>query len=162
PTEATVEVSAWAFRGVEREVVPIGRPIWNTQLLVLNEDLQLVPPGVEGELYIGGNSLVRGYHRRGGLTADRFIPNPFASRPGERLYRTGDLVRWNSQGALEYVGRIDHQVKIHGLRIELGEIEARLLEHTDVRESAVIVSERDSVKRLVGYVVLKGEAAPNA
>ncbi|WP_435539578.1 amino acid adenylation domain-containing protein, partial [Azospirillum sp. ST 5-10] len=151
PTEAAIDVSAWTCREEPgRQAVPIGHPIANIRLHVLDRHMNLVPPGVVGELHIGGIGLARGYHRRPGLTAERFVPDPFAH--GGRLYRTGDLVRRRADGALDYVGRADHQVKIRGLRIELGEIEARLLEHPDVREAVVVAADGPGGRRLVGYV----------
>lgn len=155
PTEVAVDVSFWLC-GEEGEAstIPIGRPIWNTQLYVLDGSLDLTPEGVIGEIYIGGVGLARGYHRRAALTAERFVPNPFGQSSGERLYRTGDLGRWRRDGALEYLGRCDHQVKIHGLRIELGEIETRLLEDSDIREAAVVVRDDSAGPHLVGYVVV--------
>ena len=115
----------------DARTIPIGRPITNTQVYVLNDALQPVPIGVPGELYIGGDGLARGYLNRPELTAEKFIANPFG--PG-RLYKTGDLVRWLPDGNIEFLGRIDHQVKIRGFRIELGEIEAALSQHPAVQE----------------------------
>ncbi|MGW3313860.1 amino acid adenylation domain-containing protein, partial [Streptomyces sp. NPDC001073] len=149
PTEASVDVSWWECSAPVGTTVPIGRPVWNTQLHVLDAGLSLVPVGVAGELYIAGLQLARGYHQRPGLTAERFVADPFGA-PGSRMYRTGDLVRWNIDGEIEYLGRTDDQVKIRGFRIELGEIETVLATHPDVTQATVIV--RD--ERLVGYVVL--------
>ncbi|HTU57220.1 MAG TPA: amino acid adenylation domain-containing protein, partial [Polyangiales bacterium] len=160
PTEASIDVSWWrCARSASDERIPLGFPMWNTGLHVLDASLQPVPAGVLGELYIEGANLARGYHGRAGLTAERFIPNPYGSR-GSRLYRTGDLARRRADGVLEYVGRVDHQVKIRGYRIELGEVESALCEHADVRESVVLARETGQGKQLVGYVTsaLMGEA----
>ena len=150
PTEASVSVSVWPCDpGSKRPVSPIGRPIANLRLRVVDRELRLQPPGVPGELLLGGAGLARGYLDRPDLTAAAFVPNPFGDEPGGRLYRTGDLARLLPDGNVELLGRIDHQVKLRGFRIELGEIEAALASHPEVRECAVLV--RD--ERLVAYVV---------
>ncbi|MGH8964070.1 MAG: AMP-binding protein, partial [Actinomycetes bacterium] len=142
PTEASVDVTYWKCDDEPgRTSIPIGGPVWNTRLHVLDADLRPVPVGTEGELYLAGAQLARGYLNRAGLTAERFVADP-SGAPGERMYRTGDLVRWNADGLLEYLGRTDHQVKLRGRRIELGEVEARLLE-LDGELKAVVVA-RDS------------------
>jgi len=153
PTEAAIDVTHWTCRDEGRDSVPIGQPIANLACYVLDAELQPVPVGVLGELYLAGEGLARGYHRRPSLTAERFVVSPYGM--GERLYRTGDLARQRPNGVIEYAGRIDHQVKLRGLRIELGEIEARLLEHASVREAVVTVPDG---KQLVAYVVLEQEA----
>ena len=154
PTEAAIDVTHWTCVAEGRDSVPIGRPIANLGCLVLDANLEPVAIGVLGELYLSGVGLGRGYHRRAGLTAERFVANPHGE--GERLYRTGDLARYRADGVIEYAGRIDHQVKLRGLRIELGEIEARLLEHEAVREAAVLAVDG---RHLVGYVVLRQETS---
>ena len=166
PTETTVGVLTYELNQAFGETAfPIGRPLQNAITYILSSDLAPVPLGVVGELYIGGAGLARGYHGRPGLTAERFVPNPFARTPGERLYRTGDLARWRTDGAIDYVGRIDHQVKIRGFRVELGEIEARLVAHAEVREAAAVAREGASSKQIVTYVVPQpgaGDAATSA
>ncbi|MDQ3899571.1 MAG: amino acid adenylation domain-containing protein, partial [Actinomycetota bacterium] len=154
PTEVTVYATAWySDRTDPQQPPPIGCPITNTQAYVLDASLRLVPVGVPGELYLAGRRLARGYLHHPGLTAQRFVANPFGA-PGQRMYRTGDVVRWNTDGQLEYVGRTDHQVKIRGFRIELGEIEAALLDHRHVVGAVAVVQEDDSGhKRLIAYVV---------
>ncbi len=151
PTETTIHVTQWACQDDRQGVVPIGRPISETQTYVLDECLKWVPQGVVGELYIGGELLARGYLGRTGLSAERFVADPFGEAGG-RLYRTGDLARWNSEGQLEYLGRFDHQVKIRGLRIELGEVEAQLLKQAEVREAVVVMRDGPGGAQLVGYV----------
>jgi amino acid adenylation domain-containing protein len=162
PTEAAIDVTCWPnqdSRGLT--IVPIGRPITNTQIFLLSSDLQPSPVGVPGELYIGGANLARGYLNRPELTAERFVPNPFSAERGARLYRTGDLARYMPDGAIEFLGRSDHQVKVRGVRIELGEIEAALSHHPAVRE-AVVVAREDVAgdKRLVAYLVSNQHPAP--
>ncbi len=162
PTEAAVDVTFWrCLRGDPRPIVPIGRPIARTQMYVLDKRLEPAPPGVPGELFIGGVGVSRGYHRRPELTAEKFIPDPFGT-PGLRLYRTGDLARWLPDGTLEYLGRLDHQVKLRGFRIELGEVEAALARQPGVREAVVVLREDLTGDRgLAAYLTADGPAAPD-
>ncbi|HWS56093.1 MAG TPA: amino acid adenylation domain-containing protein, partial [Pyrinomonadaceae bacterium] len=158
PTEAVVgccfhEVLAGQAGGGP---VPIGRPVANTRCYVLGRRGELAPEGVAGELYVGGAQVARGYWNRPALTAERFVPDPFGTEPGARLYRTGDVVRHAAGGVLEYVGRLDHQVKLRGHRVELGEVEAALSQHPRVRECAAAVTGEGAHKRLVAYVVASG------
>jgi aryl carrier-like protein len=143
---------------VKREdgVAYVGSAIANTQIYILDKYLNPVPIGITGELYIAGDGLARSYFNRPELTAEKFIPNPFSSKPGARLYKTGDLARYLPDGNIEFIGRIDHQVKIRGFRIELGEIEAVISEHSDVQSVVVLVPEDENGnKRLVAYLVLE-------
>jgi len=158
PTEAAIDVTHWTCRDDVGHSVPIGRPIANVSAHVLDAALHPVPAGVAGELYLGGAGLGRGYLGRAALTSERFVADPHGQH-GERLYRTGDLVRRRGDGQIEYLGRLDHQVKIRGLRIELGEIEARLLAHDSVREAIVIARTEEGPARLVAYVVATADDA---
>ncbi|MDV6286969.1 non-ribosomal peptide synthetase, partial [Rhodococcus jostii] len=152
PTEAAVDVTHWETGAADTVTVPIGRPVWNTQLHVLDARLHPVPNGVAGELYLAGVQLARGYLNRADLSADRFVANPYVA--GGRMYRTGDLVRRRADGVLEYVGRTDFQVKLRGQRIELGEIETALEAHSDVSQAVVVVHRDDlGEEALVAYTV---------
>ena len=162
PTEAAVDVTFWPC---EQEgagpTAPIGRPVANTQIRLLDAHLAPVPIGVPGELHIGGVQLARGYHGRPALTAEKFIPDSFSEEPGARLYATGDLARYGDDGAIEFLGRIDHQVKVRGVRVELGEIEAVLGLHPAVRQ-VVVMMRGDSPEepRLAAYLVCAGDGMP--
>jgi amino acid adenylation domain-containing protein/non-ribosomal peptide synthase protein (TIGR01720 family) len=160
PTEISIDTTRWVCAPrQEPHRVPIGRPIGNSRLYVVDPQLRPVPIGVAGELLVGGSGVTRGYLRMPALTAERFVPDPFAVEPGARLYRTGDLVRWTRAGYLEFLGRIDHQVKMRGFRIELGEIEAALACHPQILESAVLLREdRPGDQRLAAYMVPVGSA----
>jgi amino acid adenylation domain-containing protein len=165
PTETTIWSTVYPVASVDGPL-PIGRPIANTEVYLLDRDLQPVPIGVTGELYIGGEGLARGYINRPDLTAERFVPHPWGSLSGERLYRTGDLARYQANGTIEYLGRSDSQVKLRGYRIELGEIEATLQTHPAVQEAVVILREVDETSTylapttpsLVAYVVRAAES----
>jgi enterobactin synthetase component F len=160
PTEAAVDVTYHACDPAESGPVPIGRPVWNTRLYVLDAALRPCPPGVPGELYLAGRQLADGYLRRPELTAERFVTDPFGA-PGGRMYRTGDVARWTERGEVEYLGRTDHQVKLRGQRIELGEIEAALAAQDRVDGACALVREdRPGEQLLVGYVT--GGADPAA
>ncbi len=164
PTETTVGVTTYHLgddRAAEfAATVPIGRPLPNARVYVLDRHARPVPAGVAGELYIGGECLARGYLGRPELTAASFVPDPFSGEPGARLYRTGDLVRFLRDGSVEFLGRLDHQVKIRGFRVELGEVEAALSSHDGVREALVTAHEEAGHKSLVAYVVAEAGSAP--
>ncbi|MBA3949138.1 MAG: amino acid adenylation domain-containing protein, partial [Acidobacteria bacterium] len=159
PTEAAVDVTAWTCGPADVDgPVPIGRPIANTQLYILDAYREPVPEGVTGELVLGGEGVGRGYLNRPDLTAEKFITDPFRGSPDARLYRTGDLARYRADGVVDFLGRIDHQVKLRGFRIELGEIESAILSHPVIRECVVIVREdQPGARRLVAYVVPRTE-----
>ncbi len=162
PTESTTFASWYRITDVpvDAGTVPIGQPIANTTLYVLDENMNPLPVGIPGELYIGGDGLARGYLNQPELTAEKFVANPFSDRSGARLYRTGDQVRYRRDGAIEFLGRFDHQVKIRGFRIELGEIETVLVQHAAVRDAVVVVQQDETGdKRLLAYVVTEKGAA---
>ncbi len=154
PTEAAIDVTFWHCQpDNQKKIVPIGRPIANTQIYILDRQLQIVPVAVRGELHIGGVGLARGYLNRPQLTNEKFIANPFSNQPGEKLYKTGDLARYLPNGAIEYLGRIDNQVKIRGFRIELGEIETVLQQIPEIKQAVVIVRDQSNFQRIVAYIV---------
>jgi amino acid adenylation domain-containing protein len=162
PTENTTFTCCYPMTSTEQvgNSVSIGKPIANTRVYVLDAEIQLVPVGVTGELYIGGDGLARGYLNRPALTAERFVPDPFSEAPGGRLFRSGDLVRYLSSGELEFLGRMDQQVKIRGFRIELGEVEAALQEYPAVQQAVVTLQEDAGNKLLVAYVVTARSEVP--
>lgn len=165
PTESTTFSSWFLIESVSEDAatIPIGCPISNTDMYIVDQHFNPVPVGASGELYIGGDGLARGYLNRPELTSQRFVPNPFSERPGERVYRTGDVARYLADGHIEFVSRVDRQVKIRGFRIELGEVEAALLEHPSVAEAAVMVNEDcPGDKRLAAYFVPMKEAVVSA
>ncbi|RMD89983.1 MAG: amino acid adenylation domain-containing protein [Calditrichaeota bacterium] len=158
PTENTTFSTWYEVKEVPdcKRTVPIGRAIANSEIYVLDQKLNPVPVGVVGELYVGGDGLARNYLNQPALTAEKFLPHPFGKIPGSRLYRTGDLVRWRSDGNLEFIGRVDHQVKLRGFRIELTEIESVLRQHPAISENVVLLREdQRGEKRLVAYIVFK-------
>uniref|UniRef100_UPI0039C6927E amino acid adenylation domain-containing protein n=1 Tax=Nodularia chucula TaxID=3093667 RepID=UPI0039C6927E len=159
PTETCIDVTSWICqRGINQQVVPIGRPIANIQIYLLDQYLNPVAVSIPGEIYIGGVGVGRGYYLRPDLTAEKFIPNPYTNIAGERLYKTGDLARYLSNGEIEYIGRMDDQVKIRGFRIELKEIEAIIIQHPEVRQVVVVVrSDLGDSQRIVAYVVPEQE-----
>jgi amino acid adenylation domain-containing protein len=166
PTEATVGPTMHEVSDLEADKhnVSIGRPVDNMLAYILDREMQPVPPGVVGQIYLGGVGITRGYLGRPDWTADRFVPNPFASArlyPTDRLYRTGDLARFRKNGDIEYLGRVDFQVKVRGYRIELGEIEAALLEHPGVHECAVLARDDGAGKHIVAYTTARGDAPPS-
>jgi len=163
PTESTTFACCHCMRPgqVLEGAVPIGKPIANTQVYLLDSRFERVPAGVAGEICIGGDGLARGYLNRPELTAERFVHNPFDDRPGARLYKTGDLGRWRQDGVIEFLGRLDNQIKIRGFRVELGEIEAALWQHPAVSECVVSAPAHGGEKHLVAYVVPKGGLRPS-
>ncbi|MFF4404870.1 amino acid adenylation domain-containing protein [Streptomyces sp. NPDC001404] len=165
PTECSDDVTHAVIRAgdpVGEARVTIGRTVRNTRLHILDENMEPVPVGVPGELYVGGTGVSRGYGGRPGLTAERFLPDPFG-QAGARLYRTGDVTAWNEDGSIEFLGRVDHQVKVHGVRIELGEIEAALTALDGIADAAVAVRKGpQGQERLIGYVVPAGGGEPDA
>jgi acyl carrier protein len=160
PTETTIWSTIHSV-SEDGSFVPIGRPIANTRLYLLDPNGQPVPIGVPGELYIGGAGVARGYLNRPELTAEKFVADPFSKDPDARLYRTGDRARYRADGTVEYMGRLDAQVKVRGFRVEPGEIEAALTTHPGVREAAVVLCESGGAERLVAYLVFEA-GAPSA
>jgi acyl carrier protein len=161
PTECTVDTAVTRISEQASRPV-IGKPISNVKVYVLDRFMQPLPLGVSGELYVGGAGLARGYVHRADQTAECFVPDPWSGISGGRLYRTGDLARWRKDGSLEFLGRIDRQVKVRGYRIELGEIEAALAEHSALQNAAVIVHDRHGEKRLAAYLVARAGAGQPA
>jgi len=162
PTETTVCATMHLCDSRGETAPPIGRPIQNTRIYILDQRLQPVPLGIVGEIYIGGDGVARGYLNRPELTAARFIADPFSEKSGARLYKSGDLGRYRPDGTIEYLGRNDHQVKIRGFRVELGEIEAKLAQHPQLKEVVVLAREDvPGTKRLVAYFTHRGDAPSN-
>jgi len=164
PTEFTIDALFWPIPQLnEYTVIPVGKPITNVQAYILDEYMQPVPLGVPGELYLAGEGMARGYLKNPELTAERFVPNPFGTGPGERLYRTGDLVRYLADDGIVFMGRLDQQVKLRGSRIELGEIEVVLRSHPSVEQAiATLIQESPGDKYLAAYVVPKDEQSGDA
>jgi amino acid adenylation domain-containing protein len=166
PTETTISVTSWSCSPEDHRAPPIGRPLAGARIYLLDSAMGAVPLGVAGEIFVGGACVARGYRGRPELTAERFLPDPFAAAvgaAGARLYRTGDLGRFRADGAVEFVGRVDGQVKVRGFRVEVGEVEAALATHPGIHEAAVVAEdERDSRRRLVAFVVARDAAAPSA
>lgn len=161
PTEAAVWSTVYEIpRQEEATLIPIGQAINNTQIYLLDEDQQPVPPGERGEIYIGGDGIARGYHQRPAITAERFLPDPFSAKLGARLYRTGDIGRYRADGMLEFLGRVDQQVKIRGFRVELAEIEAVLTQHPAIKSAVVLAQETPAGdKRLIAYLLPQQQQA---
>jgi thioesterase domain-containing protein/acyl carrier protein len=171
PTEATINASVWRCErreegreegGEEGQRVPIGRPVSNVEVYLLDREMEVVGVGVAAELYIGGAGLARGYVERAEQTAERFVPHPYAAEPGKRLYRTGDIARYGSDGRVEYLGRRDNQVKLRGYRIELGEIEAALRTFDGIRQGIVVLRGEGAGRRLVAFLVADSPEQPMA
>ncbi|NIA28584.1 MAG: amino acid adenylation domain-containing protein [Actinobacteria bacterium] len=163
PTESTVCATSYTVNGtpVLNDNIPIGFPIDNIRIYILDASMNPVPIGVPGELYIGGIGLARGYLGRPDLTAEKFVPTPWLQEPGERLYRSGDLVRYLSDGNIEFLGRIDQQVKVRGFRIELGEIESALMEHDEIKNAVVLApKDKSGDSRLVAFYLVEAKSAP--
>jgi thioesterase domain-containing protein/aryl carrier-like protein len=167
PTETVVTPLVWKVDGAsecDTPYAPIGVPVGDRRAYILDATLDIIPAGVAGELYLGGFGLARGYHGKAGMTAERFVPDPFSAVPGARLYRTGDLARWREDGTVEYLGRSDDQVKVNGFRIELGEIQTSLVRHEAVAQAAVVAMPSAAGNQLIAYIAPKaaGDAAPVA
>jgi acyl-coenzyme A synthetase/AMP-(fatty) acid ligase len=160
PSEDTTYSTFATVPRDDREPVTIGRAIANSQAYVLDQEMRPVPLGVMGELFLGGEGLARGYLQRPEITAERFVPNPFSEVQGKRLYCTGDQARWRTDGTLEFLGRLDHQIKLRGYRIEMGEIETALMKHASVEQAVVITKGEASEKKLVAYLVSKDSSNP--